>query len=129
VTLLGTSPLTVRLPPPPSQERVRAQELAMRERETQELLKMGTLSSAEKKKRVSKGVWGGMGSKALAQNVAAEKVEMYGQAFKRIQVRSFVWCCGSSPAERPPSSASRAVQRRGFACVGVPASTRLCVVC
>ncbi|GIL88327.1 hypothetical protein Vretimale_15075 [Volvox reticuliferus] len=66
-------------------ERARAQELAMRERETQELLKMGTLSSAEKKKRVSKGQWGAGYNKALAQNVAAEKVEMYGQAFKRIQ--------------------------------------------
>ncbi len=58
----------------------------MRERETQELLKMGTLSSAEKKKRVAKGTWGPGANKALAQNVAAEKVEMYGQAFKRIQV-------------------------------------------
>ncbi|KAG2488983.1 hypothetical protein HYH03_012424 [Edaphochlamys debaryana] len=66
-------------------ERARAQELAMRERETQELLKMGTLSSSEKKKRVSKGTWGAGYNKALAQNVAAEKVEMYGQAFKRIQ--------------------------------------------
>ncbi|PNH02947.1 Coiled-coil domain-containing protein 63, partial [Tetrabaena socialis] len=66
-------------------ERARSQELAMRERETQELLKMGTLSSSEKKKRVAKGQWGVGYNKALAQNVAAEKVEMYGQAFKRIQ--------------------------------------------
>lgn len=58
----------------------------MRERETQELLKMGTLSSAEKKKRITKGSWNVGYNKAMAQNVAAEKVEMYGQAFKRIQV-------------------------------------------
>lgn len=56
----------------------------MRERETQELLKAGSLGS-DKKKKVSKGQWGVGFNKALAQNVAAEKVEMYGQAFKKIQ--------------------------------------------
>lgn len=64
------------------QERARAQELAMRERETQELLKMGTLA-ADKKKRGAK--LGPNYNKALAQNVAAEKVQMYGQAFDKIQ--------------------------------------------
>ena len=49
----------------------------MRERETQELLKMGT-AGADKKKRTGKG-HSIFGSKAFAQNVAAEKVQMYGQ--------------------------------------------------
>mmetsp|Transcript_19123 Transcript_19123/g.34605 ORF Transcript_19123/g.34605 Transcript_19123/m.34605 type:complete len:509 (-) Transcript_19123:223-1749(-) len=65
-------------------ERARAQELAMRERETQELLKMGMLSS-DKKKKLARGTWGANYNKVMAQNVAAEKVEMYGQAFKKIQ--------------------------------------------
>mmetsp|Transcript_9222 Transcript_9222/g.19727 ORF Transcript_9222/g.19727 Transcript_9222/m.19727 type:complete len:546 (+) Transcript_9222:205-1842(+) len=63
-------------------ERARAQELAMRERETQELLKMGTLGADKKKKTFGKGT---TYNKALAQNVAAEKVQMYGQAFEKIQ--------------------------------------------
>ncbi|MEW5300173.1 MAG: hypothetical protein WDW36_003122 [Sanguina aurantia] len=68
-------------------ERARAQELAMRERETQELLKTGQLGGAAAKRKTLKSVaGGGFGyNKALAQNVAAEKVEMYGHAFKKIQ--------------------------------------------
>lgn len=67
-------------------ERARAKELAAREKETQELLKMGTLSSTDKKKtRSTSGAKGASYNKALAQNVAAEKVQLYGQAFERIQ--------------------------------------------
>lgn len=64
-------------------ERVRAKELAMRERETQELLKMGTVAAEKKKtKTLGKGL---SHHKALEQNVAAEKVQMYTQAFDKIQ--------------------------------------------
>ncbi len=65
------------------QERVRAKELAMRERETQELLKMGT-AGMDKKKTQKFGKTMGH-SKAFEQNVAAEKVQMYTQAFQKIQ--------------------------------------------
>lgn len=77
------------------QERVRAQELAIRERETQELLKNGvagttTTSSPSRTgsraaQRAMSTVGGATFNKALAQNVAAEKVQMYGNAFERIQ--------------------------------------------
>lgn len=64
-------------------ERVRAKELAMRERETQELLKMGTLALDKKKsKQLGKGL---NYNKGLEQNVAAEKVQQYTQAFEQIQ--------------------------------------------
>lgn len=55
----------------------------MRERETQELLKMGTVAAEKKKtKTLGKGL---SHHKALEQNVAAEKVQMYTQAFDKIQ--------------------------------------------
>ncbi|KAJ9514613.1 hypothetical protein QJQ45_016342 [Haematococcus lacustris] len=67
------------------QERARAQELAMRERETQELLKSGLAGSGRaggsKHGSSSLGrttMLGPTYNKALAQNVAAEKVQMYG---------------------------------------------------
>ena len=64
-------------------ERVRAKELAVRERETAELLKMGTVAADKKKaKTLGKGL---NHSKALEQNVAAEKVQMYTQAFGKIE--------------------------------------------
>eukprot|EP00798_Chlamydomonas_sp_ICE-L_P015696 gene15696-21805_t len=66
------------------QERVRAKELAAREKETQELLRMGTLSAEKKKTKTMTGK-GATYNKALAQNVAAEKVQLYGQAFEKIQ--------------------------------------------
>ncbi len=66
------------------QERVRAQELAMRERETQELLKSGVAGTRRGTSRPG-NVGGPAYNKALAQNVAAEKVQVYGQAFERIQ--------------------------------------------
>lgn len=65
-------------------ERARAQELAVRERETQELLKMGALGT-DKTKRKVKTQWSIGYSKAMAQNVAAEKVQKYGEAFEKIQ--------------------------------------------
>ncbi|KAJ9514803.1 hypothetical protein QJQ45_028477 [Haematococcus lacustris] len=74
------------------QERARAQELAMRERETQELLKSGLAGSGRaggSKHGISSlgrtTMLGPTYNKALAQNVAAEKVQMYGQAFEKIQ--------------------------------------------
>jgi hypothetical protein len=64
-------------------ERARAKELAMRERETQELLKMGTAGMDKKKtKSFGKSL---LHSKSMEQNVAAEKVQMYTQAFEKIQ--------------------------------------------
>ncbi|GFH26451.1 docking complex component 2, partial [Haematococcus lacustris] len=65
-------------------ERARAQELAMRERETQELLKSGLAGSGRaggSKHGISSlgrtTMLGPTYNKALAQNVAAEKVQMY----------------------------------------------------
>lgn len=67
-------------------ERARAQELAVRERETQELLKSGVATRGTSKGTGRSGSLGGPAyNKALAQNVAAEKVQMYGQAFEKIQ--------------------------------------------
>uniref|UniRef100_A0A7S0RLG2 ODAD1 central coiled coil region domain-containing protein n=1 Tax=Chlamydomonas leiostraca TaxID=1034604 RepID=A0A7S0RLG2_9CHLO len=80
-------------------ERVRAAELALRERETQELLKSGIAAQGLNGPRgtsntARKGTGrlgtagtgaGAAANKALAQNVAAEKVQMYGQAFEKIQ--------------------------------------------
>ncbi len=70
-----------------TQERARAQELAIRERETQELLKSGVTPGGRGAKTSGRtGTLGGPAyNKALAQNVAAEKVQMYGQAFEKIQ--------------------------------------------
>lgn len=65
-------------------ERARAQELAIRERETQELLKMGA-TNTDKTKRKVKSSWSTNHNKAMAQNVAAEKVQKYGEAFEKIQ--------------------------------------------
>lgn len=67
-----------------SRERARAEELAVRKKETDELLAKGVLGQ-DKKKKLSKGQWNVGFNKALAQNVAAEKVQMYGQAFEAIQ--------------------------------------------
>jgi len=69
-------------------ERARAQELAVRERETQELLKGGVAGAKARAGRNKAGhtILGGPAyNKAMAQNVAAEKVQMYGQAFEKIQ--------------------------------------------
>lgn len=59
----------------------------MRERETQELLKSCVMASGSRKGTASGTRRGTMGSpafnKALAQNVAAEKVQMYGQVGPR----------------------------------------------
>jgi len=70
-------------------ERLRAKELAERERETQELLKSGMGMSGTGRRAGTATKRGTLGSpaanKALAQNVAAEKVQMYGQAFEKIQ--------------------------------------------
>lgn len=78
---------TCPLPPPQiieddkrERERVRAHELAVRERETQELLKSGIMANGGKKGTAKRGTVGNPAfNKALAQNVAAEKVEMYGK--------------------------------------------------
>jgi len=60
----------------------------VRERETQELLKSGVMASSSRKGTASGTRRGTMGSpafnKALAQNVAAEKVQMYGQVRLRL---------------------------------------------
>eukprot|EP00955_Chlamydomonas_euryale_P076567 362716-Chlamydomonas_euryale.AAC.3 len=64
-------------------ERQRQRELASRERETQELLKMGTAAMDKSKKRsASRGT---NYNQALEQNVAAEKVAQYTRAFEQIQ--------------------------------------------
>ncbi len=60
----------------------------MRERETQELLKSGIAGAKARGARVtgrSTTMGGPAYNKAMAQNVAAEKVQMYGQAFEKIQ--------------------------------------------
>ncbi|KAF5831032.1 hypothetical protein DUNSADRAFT_13682 [Dunaliella salina] len=70
-------------------DRLRAKELEERERETDELLKSGVGKGGTSKRASTATRRGTLGSpaanKALAQNVAAEKVQMYGQAFEKIQ--------------------------------------------
>ncbi len=87
LTFCGTDPARcpARVCAPTAQERVRAQELAIRERETQELLKSGVATKSTKGTGRSGSLGGPAYNKALAQNVAAEKVQMYGQAFEKIQ--------------------------------------------
>lgn len=62
----------------------RAQEMAERERRTQELLKSCEASAAQKKKSI-RSTWSVGFNKVMAQNVSHEKVRLYGQAFAKIQ--------------------------------------------
>ncbi|KAI8473807.1 MAG: outer dynein arm docking complex protein ODA1 [Monoraphidium minutum] len=62
----------------------RAEEMAERERRTQELLRSSEASAAAKRK-TARGAWNIGLNKVLAQNVSHDRVRLYAAAFQRIQ--------------------------------------------
>lgn len=65
-------------------EIARQNEMAERERQTQELLKSCEASAANKKKAI-RTTWSIGMNKAVAQNVSHQKVRLFGEAFAKIQ--------------------------------------------
>jgi hypothetical protein len=73
-----------------SRELQRMNEMADRERRTQELLKSCEAGVANKKKAI-RSTWGITAQKVMNENMSHDRVRQYSDAFERIQAATGAW--------------------------------------